>query len=405
MVKVIKTESQHKMAVREVEKLMQHHPAARTEERDRLELLALLVSTYEEEHFPVAAPTPIEAIEFRMEQQGLTKRDLVPYFGSRSRVSEVLSGKRPLTLRMIRALHAGLGIPAEALLQRQDSATTETQSSTEWNRFPIKEMAIRHMFPEFRGRPSDALDCAEELVTGLFKRARIAGVGSVFLRQHVRRGSQMDDYSLAGWAARVVELARGQTLSAAYKPGTIDDEFMHKLVRLSSFSEGPLLAKEFLGKSGIHFVVLSHLPRTHLDGAAMLIDNKTPVVAVTLRYDRLDNFWFCLCHELGHLALHIEKSEKKQYFDDLDAQGDSEEKEADSFAEKSLIPPRSWAGTSVRRSYTPGALREYAKRLGIDPAIVAGRIRKEQSNYRLLWQFVGNRQVRRHFAEYLAGVN
>ena len=405
MTKVIKTRTEHKTAVREAETLMRQHPVPGTEESDHLELLTLLISAYEDEHFPVGMPSPIEAIEFRMEQQGLAKRDLVPYFGSRSRVSEVLSGKRRLTLKMIRALHAGLGIPAEVLLQTQQLAMAAAQTLIDWNRFPIKEMARRCWFPDFSGTPADALECAEELVTGLFKRAETVGVESVLLRQHVRSGSQMDSYSLAAWAARVGELARGQTLSAAYRPGSIDDRFMSELVRLSSFKEGPLLAKEFLARSGIHFVALWHLPGTHLDGAAMLIDNETPVVAMTLRYDRLDNFWFCLCHELGHLALHIDHSDEKQYLDDLEAQGDSKEKKADEFAEKSLIPQRSWGNAALRKCYTPDALRQYALKLGIHPAIVAGRIRREQNNYRVLWQFVGSRQVRRHFPGYLAGVS
>jgi len=82
-----------------------------------LELLLLLVEKYEEQAFPIGLPSPVAAIRFRMGQQGLTPKDLVPLIGSKSRVSEVLSGHRPLSLAMIRSLAAGLGIPAEVLLQ------------------------------------------------------------------------------------------------------------------------------------------------------------------------------------------------------------------------------------------------------------------------------------------------
>jgi HTH-type transcriptional regulator/antitoxin HigA len=82
-----------------------------------LELLTLLVEAYEEQHYPITPPDPIEAIEFHVERLGLSRRDLEPYIGSRARVSEILNRRRPLTLAMIRKLQAGLGIPAATLLQ------------------------------------------------------------------------------------------------------------------------------------------------------------------------------------------------------------------------------------------------------------------------------------------------
>jgi HTH-type transcriptional regulator/antitoxin HigA len=112
--KLIKTEREYQQTLKRVEKLMD--AKAGTAEGDELELLAALVELYEEEHWPVFPPDPIAAIRFRMEQSGLQSKDLVPLIGSRSRVSEVLNGRRPLTLNMIRRLHRTLGIPAESLL-------------------------------------------------------------------------------------------------------------------------------------------------------------------------------------------------------------------------------------------------------------------------------------------------
>ena len=111
--KVLKTEREYKAALAHVEQLMDQDAP----DEDELELWSLLVENYEEEHFPIAAPDPIEAIRFRMDQEGLTRADLLPYLQSKSKVSEVLSGKRPLSLSMIRALHTGLKIPAEVLVQ------------------------------------------------------------------------------------------------------------------------------------------------------------------------------------------------------------------------------------------------------------------------------------------------
>lgn len=115
--KILKTESEYRTALAYVESLMDAAPGSIEEEE--LELFSVLVEQYEEEHHPIDPPEPIQAILFRMDQQGLTRQDLVPYIGSQSKVSEVLNGKRPLSLSMIRRLHRGLGIPAHVLLQEQ----------------------------------------------------------------------------------------------------------------------------------------------------------------------------------------------------------------------------------------------------------------------------------------------
>jgi HTH-type transcriptional regulator/antitoxin HigA len=113
-IKPIKTARDYQRALKEIDALMDAKP--NTSQGDRLDVLATLVSAWEEKHYPIDAPDPIEAIRFAMEQRGITRLELEPFIGSRARVSEVLNRKRPLTLPMIRRLHFGLGIPAEALL-------------------------------------------------------------------------------------------------------------------------------------------------------------------------------------------------------------------------------------------------------------------------------------------------
>jgi HTH-type transcriptional regulator / antitoxin HigA len=117
--KLIKTQREYRTALLRVEQLMDARRG--TAEGDELELLATLIEIYEEKHAPVPPPDPIEAIRFRMEQENLRPQELVPLLGSRSRVSEVLNGKRPLTLTMIRRLHYGLGIPADILLGEMET--------------------------------------------------------------------------------------------------------------------------------------------------------------------------------------------------------------------------------------------------------------------------------------------
>jgi len=114
--KVIKTDTEHQQAVAALFAMMDSNPAEGSDEADQLDVLSLLIERYEEAAFPIDLPGPVEAIRFRMEQQSLNQKDLVPCFGSAARVSEVLNGKRPLSVNMMRKLNRQLGIPAEVLL-------------------------------------------------------------------------------------------------------------------------------------------------------------------------------------------------------------------------------------------------------------------------------------------------
>jgi HTH-type transcriptional regulator / antitoxin HigA len=113
-VKLIKSDGEYKEALARVESLM----GAQTEEEiDELELWGLIVETYENEHYPMPDVDPIDVIKFMMEQKGLSNKDLQPYIGTRGRVSEVLNGKRGLSLAMIKSLHEGLKIPYASLIR------------------------------------------------------------------------------------------------------------------------------------------------------------------------------------------------------------------------------------------------------------------------------------------------
>jgi HTH-type transcriptional regulator/antitoxin HigA len=115
--KIIKTKEEYEKAISQIESLIDIDPVPNTSEFDELELLAFLIEKYDAEHSKIEIPDPIEAIKFRMEQQNLKNSDLVPFIGSKSKVSEVLNRKRALSLSMIRKLNHGLGIPAEVLIK------------------------------------------------------------------------------------------------------------------------------------------------------------------------------------------------------------------------------------------------------------------------------------------------
>jgi HTH-type transcriptional regulator/antitoxin HigA len=121
-IKPIRTKTDYRAALKAVGSLM--GAKARTPEGDRLDVLVTLIEGYERQHFPMDLPDAVEAIKFRMEQQGLTPKDLEPLIGRSNRVYEVLSRRRGLTLAMIQKLHVGLGIPAESLLRQTVLAPT-----------------------------------------------------------------------------------------------------------------------------------------------------------------------------------------------------------------------------------------------------------------------------------------
>jgi len=122
----IRNEEDYETALAEIEALWEAE--AGTVDADRLDILGLLVEAYEAEHYPIPDPDPIELILHVMDARGLTRRDLEPYLGSRARVSEILNRRRPLSLEMIRKLQAGLGLPADVLVQPYEVQNTQGQT-------------------------------------------------------------------------------------------------------------------------------------------------------------------------------------------------------------------------------------------------------------------------------------
>jgi HTH-type transcriptional regulator/antitoxin HigA len=388
--KVIRDDKSYAAALARIGELAALDPSPDSVEGEELEVLSILVEDYERRVHSIEAPTPLEAIRFRMGQAGLSQKDLVPYIGSKSKTSEVLSGKRPLSLPMVRALSDGLGIPIEVLVQDDaQSAAGELDPS----RFPVRESKRRNWFPSV---------CEEDLPVAVVSALDSFGGNELLLAarasSHVRSGRDMDPYALMTWAAWVVLLARSQPPAAEFDSEACDESFLSAVAKLSASEGGPLKAREFLSGNGVSLVVADHLPRTYLDGALIL--GAFPIVALSLRYDRVDGFWFTLLHELAHLYQFCHSGRVRSFFDDLDVDSaDEVEVEADALAGEALIPKASWAASPASNLRTPEAVEHLAKQLGIHPAIVAGRIRHESGDYRKLSRMVGQGQVRRLFDE------
>ena len=203
VIKPIRTEEDHKRALARIDEIFDAEEG--TPEGDELDVLVELVMYYESKTVDIGFPDPISAIEFRMDQAGLTQRDLIPYIGSRSKVSEVLSGKRDLTMSMARALHEHLGIPADVLLQKPGAEFDVALDEIEPRRFPLKEMAKRGWIPQIR----DLIDHADELLRGLIDQAGgTAGRGPSPLPQERPPPHQCQDQSLR---AQGMVLARSRS--------------------------------------------------------------------------------------------------------------------------------------------------------------------------------------------------
>lgn len=396
--KVIKNDDDYEATLAMAEQLVARDPAAGTPEAERLELMSVLIEDYEKRIFPFEAPTPISAIRFRMEEQGLRQADLVPLIGSRSRVSEVLAEKRPLTVQMIRALSNGLGIPAETLIGipgASDAAKLKEPNDIKWDKFPAKEMERRGWFSGIKSANAHA-------VQEFFAQITAEPASALYRRRFLGDGiTDQNRYSTLAWTARVLGRAKlADSERQAFSPDRFSTEMLRDLARLSYFEEGPLLAKEFLAKAGITLVVEPALPRTQLDGVALLTERQHAVIGMSIRFDRLDAFWFTLLHECVHVWKHL-SSAREAFVDRLEHTESDEyrEKEANRLARDAFIPRAIWRRSRAFLSPTRESIQELAADLRIHPAIVVGRLRYETGNYKAFTNLLGTGTVRRMFPD------
>lgn len=390
--RIVKTDEQYQRYLREVEQLAAQDPDADSREGGRLELLAKLVEDYEKERFPFKSPDPIDAILFRMEEQGLRQKDLAEVLGGKNRASEVLSRKRPLTLSMIRALHDKLAIPSELLI-REPTPIYGNREEIDEKAVPADLLVKRGWIENTRG------------VSQLLRQFRAPTGSPVLLRHTVTFGAnaKTNRTNVWLWLSRVREVAASRTyLEGKYRREDLNQDLLRYLAKLSWMDKGPRLAKDFLEERGIALVIEPHLPSTRLDGAAMLGRNGAPVIGMTLREDRIDNFWYTLIHELVHVWKHLDLQKCPTIVDEnVEKSHDTEkiEREANDIAFETLLPNAVWRRSDAFSSPSTKSIQELASRLQISPAIVAGRLRYERKNYARFSNLVGYRAVRAQFPE------
>ncbi len=263
-----------------------------------------------------------------------------------------------------------------------------------WKQFPAREMAQRGWFDA--PRKSDV----HQLARDYFMRAAGPQFASVCHRKKMHGGSVPNEYALLAWQARILERTRNIVEGRDPPEFVADDRWLADLIALTRCWNGPKRAQALLLSKGIILVTEKHLSGTCLDGGAMLDHDGRPVIGLTLRFDRLDNFWFVLLHELGHVFLHLMDGLRYDFFDEEETTGDDKvEREADAFALDRLVPESKWDKCLSRFALSEEAVRTDAKNLGIDPSIIAGRIRKERGDYTILGSLIGQDQVASQFED------
>ena len=263
-----------------------------------------------------------------------------------------------------------------------------------WAQFPVQEMARRGWFDV----PSNSNIC--EVAREYLMNAAGVQFAIAFNRKKMHGDSVPNEYALLAWQARILERA-GMIVEQHNLPEFVDDDrWIADLVSLSRHRNGPKRAQSLLLSKGIVLVTEKHLPGTYLDGGAMLDCEGRPIIGLTLRYDRLDNFWFVLLHEIGHVFLHLLDGLHYDFFDEEEASGDDKiEREADMYALNNLVPEEQWNQCLSRFALTEAAVRIDAKKLGIDASIIAGRIRRERNDYTILNGLVGQGLVATQFED------
>jgi HTH-type transcriptional regulator / antitoxin HigA len=390
--RIIKTEAQYRRYRDEVVRLAANDPDADSDEGTQLELLAKLVEDYEKARFRFAPPDPVEAILFRMEQQGLRQKDIADLLGGKNRASEVLARKRPLTLSMIRALHEHLAIPSDSLI-REPTASYAASGNISVADLPVALLTERGWI-DSEASVHDLLNrfLASAGSPELTRRATIFGPNARTNRTHIGL-----------WLWRVHEVAQTRTaIHRRFRQEILEENALQYLAKLSWMAQGPRLAKEFLEERGIAVVIEPHLPSTQLDGAALLGRSGTPIIGLTIREDRLDHFWFTLMHELVHAWKHLNNDNRRAIADENIEKSDHTEvleHEANERAAEIFIPKSIWRRSEAFRKPSAKAINSLAAELQISPAIVAGRVRRERRNFSLFPKLVGVRQVRPLFPD------
>ena len=340
---------------------------------------------------PAEAFPPGDFLKEELEERGWTQDDLAAIMGKQVRtVNELVVGKRSVTPGTAKSLAAALGTTAQFWLNldsayklwrsKSDESDEVARRAHLYTIAPIKDMVRRGWI-----QPSDAIDVLEDEVKTFFQMDSLAEPPS--FAHAARKSTTYDGITIAqkAWLFRCKLLSRYVDADKYTRPN-----LNHGMKQLKALMYSPQEIRQIpriLGNAGVRLVIVEHLPGTRIDGAAFWLDDG-PVIAMSVRYDRIDNFWFTLLHEIGHIA------ERTSSMDvDIDAMGEGlpkSEQLANAFAAEHAVPKADLDSLIARVGplYSTERIRGFAQRHGIHPGIVVGQLHYRRqlrwSNFRRL---------------------
>lgn len=330
--------------------------------------------------------------------QGLSQRELAERLGMKEQQVQRYEQERYSAANLMRLaevaealrveLHARFEVRQPSLFDR---LVPNHRENIDFDpaKLPVKEMKKRGWLEELR---LSNIDLPDAELAAMFVLEASGGRRTPSLHhQQVRAGAKQDNHALMAWKAQVLRKAKRLGIEGG-RSHDLDIPTFRTLVELSAREDGPEQAVRLLRDRRVAVVFEERLPSTYLDGAAMLLDDNLPVVALTLRLDRIDNFWFVLLHECAHVFLHRERGLRDGFFDVNDEEApliEAVEKEADEFARNTFIANEVWQDSFVRFTGSSDAVIQFAKKNKVGVPVVAGRIRRERQDYTLFNELVG----------------
>jgi len=294
----------------------------------------------------------------------------------------------------------GAGIPPD--MDAFLSYIEEHEQQLDYMQFPVRELISRKWIKREKNEPLKnvfekflQLIGSEELPQNVLLRKTL----------HKNTKNPTNDYLLLAWSIRVLRRGIDECKKCHenhFQQENINHKVLRDIAKLSKFDDGPLRAKEYLANLGISLVIEKWLTGSKFNGASLRTKNGMPVIGLTLFYDRIDNFWFTMLHELVHVWKHLDNDDEL-FFDSTgrrqeDYINDTREEEADRIAQESLIP-NEYLSHAAFKTHSSESVIELAEELEIHPAIIAGRVRHETKSWNILSDVVHGAGVRYMFKD------
>jgi len=341
---------------------------------------------------PARITPPGRILRTELQERGWSQKDLSDIIGlSEKAISGIVNGRKQITPETAIKLSAAFDVSAQfwinleatyrlRLAEQENSESKEIAQKSQLHSFaPVNELKKRGWISASNSLDEQADSLRTFLDISSFDPAALQLTEINFRHSVTREPGQLAAYS---WVQRVKQLAAEQRITATYSKQNLET-LIPKLLTFSQEPKNVAMVPSFLSDLGVHFVIVPHLPQTYIDGAALLQKGSRPIVALTLRHDRIDAFWYSLIHELAHIVLehhgqNIDRIDGKDDEEELfaDAKHDLVEEEADKWASEHLIRKVQFDSFTrrTRPYYSLAKIQAFAHSQGRHSGIIVGRL-------------------------------